>query len=667
MDNEPLLSVKDLRTYFKTGDGIAHAVDGISFDIYKGETTAIVGESGCGKTVTALSILRLIQGPSGSIAGGKIFFRGQNLIELSERKMREIRGNRISMIFQEPMTSLNPVMTVGEQIMEVTRFHKGHSKKEAMEKAIEMLALVNIPDPRTRILEYPHQLSGGMKQRIMIAMALSCEPDLLIADEPTTALDVNVQAQILKLMKELQQKKGTAVLLITHDMGVVYETADYVTVMYAGQVVEQAERSIFFKHPCHPYSTKLFESLPKLKKKGGKLSIIPGNVPDPIRYPVGCRFADRCHLVFDKCKKEEPLVLPIEKGHSIACHLREKAPSLNIQTPDTVAEKKYPKTESDYVPLLSAKNIKIHFAIRKGLLQRVVGYVKAVDGLDINIKHGETLALVGESGCGKTTLGKGIMRLIDLTEGTIHFNGIDLAKVSRKKLRKLRKDFQIMFQDPYGSLNPRMMVAQIISEGLVSQGIGKNKYERDNIIKELMERVGLDPKMINRYPHEFSGGQRQRIGIARFLAVKPKFVVCDEVTSALDVSVQAQILNLLKSLQQQENLSYIFITHNLSLAAYIAERIAVMYLGRVVERGTVHEVFDAPKHPYTQSLLAASPRLGENGFEKIYLEGDVPSPINPPKGCHFHPRCPKVMPKCKEKFPSKTSFSDTHSTHCWLY
>lgn len=667
MDNEPLLSVKDLRTYFKTGDGIAHAVDGISFDIYKGETTAIVGESGCGKTVTALSILRLIQGPSGSIAGGKIFFRGQNLIELSERKMREIRGNRISMIFQEPMTSLNPVMTVGEQIMEVTRFHKGHSKKEAMEKAIEMLALVNIPDPSTRISEYPHQLSGGMKQRIMIAMALSCEPDLLIADEPTTALDVNVQAQILKLMKELQQKKGTAVLLITHDMGVVYETADYVTVMYAGQVVEQAERSIFFKHPCHPYSTKLFESLPKLKKKGGKLSIIPGNVPDPIRYPVGCRFADRCHLVFDKCKKEEPLVLPIEKGHSIACHLREKAPSLNIQTPDTVAEKKYPKTESDYVPLLSAKNIKIHFAIRKGLLQRVVGYVKAVDGLDINIKHGETLALVGESGCGKTTLGKGIMRLIDLTEGTIHFNGIDLAKVSRKKLRKLRKDFQIMFQDPYGSLNPRMMVAQIISEGLVSQGIGKNKYERDNIIKELMERVGLDPKMINRYPHEFSGGQRQRIGIARFLAVKPKFVVCDEVTSALDVSVQAQILNLLKSLQQQENLSYIFITHNLSLAAYIAERIAVMYLGRVVERGTVHEVFDAPKHPYTQSLLAASPRLGENGFEKIYLEGDVPSPINPPKGCHFHPRCPKVMPKCKEKFPSKTSFSDTHSTHCWLY
>lgn len=667
MDNEPLLSVKDLRTYFKTGDGIAHAVDGISFNIYKGETTAIVGESGCGKTVTALSILRLIQGPSGSIAGGEIFFRGQNLIELSERKMREIRGNRISMIFQEPMTSLNPVMTVGEQIMEVTRFHKGYSKKEAMEKAIEMLALVNIPDPSSRISEYPHQLSGGMKQRIMIAMALSCEPDLLIADEPTTALDVNVQAQILKLMKELQQKKGTAILLITHDMGVVYETADYVTVMYAGQVVEQAERSRFFKHPCHPYSTKLFESLPKLKKRGGKLSIIPGNVPDPTRYPVGCRFADRCHLVFDKCKKEGPLILPIEKGHSIACHLREKAPSLNIQTPDTVAEKKYAKMESDYTPLLSAKNIKIHYPIRKGLFQRVVGYVKAVDGLDINIKHGETLALVGESGCGKTTLGKGIMRLIDVTEGTIHFNGIDLAKVSRKKLRKLRKDFQIMFQDPYGSLNPRMMVAQIISEGLVSQGIGKNKYERDNIIKELMERVGLDPKMINRYPHEFSGGQRQRIGIARFLAVKPKFVVCDEVTSALDVSAQAQILNLLKSLQQQDNLSYIFITHNLSLAAYIAERIAVMYLGRILERGTVHEVFEAPKHPYTQSLLAASPRLGENGFEKVYLEGDVPSPINPPKGCHFHPRCPKVMPKCKENFPSKTSFSDTHSTHCWLY
>jgi peptide/nickel transport system ATP-binding protein len=581
--------------------------------------------------------------------------------------MREIRGNRISMIFQEPMTSLNPVMTVGDQIMEVTRLHKGYSKIEARKQAIEMLTLVQIPDPIRRISEYPHQLSGGMKQRIMIAMALSCEPDLLIADEPTTALDVNVQAQILKLMKELQQKKGTALLLITHDMGVVYETADYVTVMYAGKAVEQAMRSRFFKHASHPYSTKLFESLPDAKKRGSKLSSISGSVPEPTQYPAGCRFAERCHLVFDKCKKQEPPLLPIEKGHTIACLLGSKAPSIANQVVLPDSRKKETSPPSDQKPLLTVKNIKIHYPIRKGLLQRLVGSVKAVDGVDITLQHGETLALVGESGCGKTTLGKGIVRLIEITEGTIDFNGTDLVKIARNNLRKLRKDFQMMFQDPYGSLNPRMMVSQIVSEGLISQKIGKNKKERTHIVKELMERVGLNSNMIHRYPHEFSGGQRQRIGIARFLAVRPKFVLCDEVTSALDVSVQAQILNLLKTLQQDERLSYIFITHNLSLAAYIAHRVAVMYLGRIVERGTAPEVFETPKHPYSKMLLDASPRIGENGSEKIFLEGDVPSPINPPQGCHFHPRCPKAMPKCGKFYPEKTSFSETHSTHCWLY
>lgn len=665
MSNDILLSVKNLKTSFQTGDGVARAVDGLSFDIHRGKTMAIVGESGCGKSVTALSIMRLIQGPAGSIEGGEIFFQNQDLLNLPERKMREIRGNRISMIFQEPMTSLNPVMTIGEQIMEVTRLHRGYSKKDALDKAVEMLTLVKMPDPASRISEYPHQLSGGMKQRVMIAMALSCEPDLLIADEPTTALDVTVQAQILMLMKHLQQKKGTAILLITHDMGIVYEAADYITVMYAGQAVEQAARSRFFKYACHPYSTRLFESLPNAKKRGAKLSTIPGRVPDPTRYPVGCRFAERCHLVFDKCRKVSPLISPIEKEHSIACHLGAKAPSINIQT--VVSQKKEIEVRLDSTPLLSVNNLKIHYPIRKGLLKRIAGFVKAVDGLDITIQAGETLALVGESGCGKTTVGKGAIRLIDITEGKVSFNGVDLAKTSASQLRKLRKDFQIMFQDPYGSLNPRMMVSQIISEGLMSQGIAKNKNERDNIVKELMERVGLDPKMIHRYPHEFSGGQRQRIGIARFLAVKPKFVVCDEVTSALDVSVQAQILNLLKNLQREENLSYLFITHNLSVVSYLADRVAVMYLGRIVEQGTAHEIFDSTRHPYTKALLAASPRIGENGMEKILLEGDVPSPINPPVGCHFHPRCPKVMPKCREKYPGQNFFSDSHSTHCWLY
>ena len=661
-----LLSVKNLKTSFQTVNGLACAVDGISFDIHRGKTLAIVGESGCGKTVTALSIIRLIQGPAGQIAGGEIYFEGQNLLKLPENKMREVRGNRISIIFQEPMTSLNPVMTIGEQIMEVTRLHKGYSKKEALEKAIEMLDLVKIPDSVSRISEYPHQLSGGMKQRVMIAMALSCEPGLLIADEPTTALDVTVQAQILKLMKELQQKKGTAILLITHDMSVVYETADDVTVMYAGQAVEQAESSQFFKHACHPYSTKLFESLPDAKKRGSELSAIPGRVPDPVKYPSGCRFAERCHLVFDKCRTEDPVLRPIDNGQSIACHLGKDAPTIKIEKL-TEVQKKKKEIQSALTPLLAVKNLKVYFPIHKGLFQRVVGHVKAVDGLNISVQPGETLALVGESGCGKTTVGKGIIRLIDITEGTVRFNGTDLSQISMRQLRKLRKDFQIMFQDPYGSLNPRMMVNQIISEGMVSQGIGKNKKERDNLIKELMERVGLDPKMTNRYPHEFSGGQRQRIGIARFLALKPKFVVCDEVTSALDVSVQAQILNLLKHLQKEENLSFLFITHNLSVVSYIAERTAVMYLGRIVERGTVKEVFETPKHPYTTALLAAAPRIGEDGLGKIFLEGDVPSPINPPQGCHFHPRCPKVMTKCREAYPGQSTFSDTHSTHCWLY
>ncbi len=665
MNNDPLLSVKDLRTCFRTTNGLARAVDGISFDIPAGKTLALVGESGCGKSVTALSIMRLIQEPAGYIAGDRIIFQGQDLLKLSKRKMREIRGNRISMIFQEPMTSLNPVMTIGEQIMEVIQLHRGLSKKEALGLAVEMLNQVKIPDPAIRISEYPHQLSGGMKQRVMIAIALSCEPDLLIADEPTTSLDVTVQAQILMLMKELQQKEGTAILLITHDIAVVYEVADYITVMYAGRAIEQAKRSRFFRHACHPYTTRLFESLPSMDKRNEQLSTIPGRVPDPTRYPEGCRFADRCHLAFDRCNKEDPKMRFIEKGHSIACHL-ENAPAISTATA-TITRKTEGRATYTSSPLVSVKDLKIYYPIRKGLLKSIVGHVKAVDGIDISIGQGETLALVGESGCGKTTMGRGILRLIDITCGTIHFNNIDIMHISGSKLRRLRKDMQIMFQDPYGSLNPRMMVNQIISEGLISQGIGGNKKERDNIVKELMDQVGLDPGMIHRYPHEFSGGQRQRIGIARFLAVKPKFVVCDEVTSALDVSVQAQILNLLKTLQQREDLSYLFITHNLSVVTYIADLVAVMYLGKIVERGTIREVFDTPGHPYTQALLAASPCIGEDGRKKIFLEGEVPSPVNPPEGCHFHPRCPKVMPGCRKVYPGQYSLSETHSTRCWLY
>lgn len=661
-----LLSIKNLRTWFHARGGISRAVDGVSFDVLMGKTMAVVGESGSGKSVSALSIMRLIQGPAGVIEGGEIFFQGKDILKTSEREMRKIRGNRISMIFQEPMTSLNPVLTVGEQITEVIRLHKGASRRAALEQAVEILNRVKVPDPEKRVFDYPHQLSGGMKQRVMIAIALSCEPDLLIADEPTTALDVTIQAQVLELMKDLQKNKGTAILLITHDMGVVYEMADHVAVMYAGRIVEQAERSRFFHSACHPYTTRLFESLPNRGKRSGRLSVIPGLVPDPAHFSEGCRFADRCHLVMEKCHGKYPDIRSVEREHTMACHL-EKPPPIEIDYSSSSLEEKEKELPDNLQTVLSVDDLKVHYPIRRGLLKRVVGHVKAVDGIDFSIREGETLGLVGESGCGKTTAGKGTIRLLDTVTGNVQYLDHDLARVSNRQMRALRKDLQIMFQDPYGSLNPRMMVNRIISEGLISLGIGKNKKERETIVKESMERVGLDYNMAHRYPHEFSGGQRQRIGIARFLALKPKFVVCDEVTSALDVSVQAQVLNLLKTLQREEKLSYLFITHNLSVVSYIADRVAVMYLGRIVELGTIHEVFDSSKHPYTRALMAASPKIGGNGEKKLLLKGEVPSPITPPEGCHFHPRCPEVMPICRESYPSRHSSSKTHFTHCWIY
>ncbi len=656
-----ILSVKELKTYFRTDQGIAKAVDGVSFEIKKGKTLALVGESGCGKSITALTVMRLLQGMPCYVAGGEIVFDGQNILSLPEHKMRQVRGNRISMIFQEPMSSLNPVMMIGSQITEAILLHKQCTKQESEEIALDMLSTVKIPDPKGRFSEYPHQLSGGMKQRVMIAIALACEPELLIADEPTTALDVTVQSQILRLIKELQEKRGTSILLITHDMGVVSEMSDHIAVMYAGKIVEEADKNSFFKHPSHPYTTKLFESLPSRNKRNKKLSVIPGRVPSPMEYIEGCRFSGRCHLAFDRCLNVTPTRQMVNKEHFISCHIK-KPPSIKLTEINT--EKESEVTPSPKKNLVQVNNLKLYYPINKGLFKRLVGYVKAVDGLNLSIGKGETVALVGESGCGKTSAGKAIVRLLNITGGSVLFDGIDLSKLRSGKMRKMRRDIQIMFQDPYGSLNPRMMVKQIIAEGLTTLG---SKPETDNTVGSLMERVGLNPQMMHRYPNEFSGGQRQRIGIARFLAVKPKFVVCDEVTSALDVSVQAQVLNLLKSLQDEKDLSYLFITHNLSVVSYIAERVAIMYLGRIVEMGSVAELFDNPKHPYTKALLEASPVIGNRQTPKIYLEGEVPSPINPPKGCHFHPRCAKAMPECRESYPNSYSFSKTHSVQCWLY
>lgn len=667
--SETLLSVRNLKTWFSLGNDTARVVDGISFDIRWGETYALLGESGCGKSMTSLSIMGLVPSP-GKVIDGEILLEGEDLLGLTTSSMRNIRGNRVAIIFQEPMTSLNPVLTVGQQIGESLSRHKGLKGKAARKRMIELLSSVGIPAPERRIDEYPHQLSGGMKQRVMIAIALAGEPDLLIADEPTTALDVTIQAQVLQLLRELQQTTGMAILLITHDLGVVSETADHVGVMYAGHIVEQASREQFFSDPQHPYSRKLFDSLPDMQKRDQALEVITGTVPELTQAFEGCRFEGRCDYAWTPCREEVPQWHETANDHLVRCHRADAA--MLADWPD-VSEKKQTRLhqpnerdDSEHV-LLDVERLKVHFLINKGLFKRKAGYVYAVDGIDLKIAKGKTLALVGESGCGKTTAGKAILQLNHPTAGIVMFDGEDLSQLSSERLRQRRRDFQIIFQDAFSSMNPRMRVGDIIEEGMISQGVGGNAQQRRVKVDTLMEHVGLSAMMRNRYPHEFSGGQRQRICIARALAVSPKLIVCDEPTSALDVSVQAQILNLLKELQAEFGISFLFITHNISVVAYLADEVAVMYLGRIVERGTVAEVLETPLHPYTQALLSAVPTIDqESKKEVLRVEGDIPSPIEPPSGCHFHPRCPHAMPTCREVYPEDISSSATHSARCYL-
>lgn len=539
---KPLLKVSNLHTQFGTGDNAVKAVDGIDFTINKGETFVLLGESGCGKSVTALSIIRLL--PSAAkIMAGSIHLHDQNLFELPEYELRKIRGDRIAMIFQEPQTSLNPVLTAGQQIGETLKQHKGVTGRAQRRQVIELLDAVGIPEPQRRIDEYPHQFSGGMKQRIMIAIALAGEPELLIADEPTTALDVTIQAQVLELLQQLQKDTGMAMLFITHDLGVASNIADHIGVMYEGKIVEQKSSKEFFSGHEHPYSQQLFDALPSKEKR------------------------DREAMGKPQTQKREA------------------------------------------VPILRVSDLKVHFPIKKGLFKRTVGYVRAVDGVSIEISSGETVAIVGESGSGKTTMGKGILQLFRPTEGSVIFAGEELTKMSNKELRSRRSDIQIIFQDPYSSMNPRMMIVDIIEEGMIAQGIGKDKKERLQKVDELLQQVGLDAAFKFRYPHEFSGGQRQRICIARALAVEPKLIVCDEPTSALDVSVQSHILELLNALQEKLGLAYLFITHNISVVEYFAHYVAVMYQGKIVEQGPVDEVLYNPQHAYTRELLSAVPRI----------------------------------------------------------
>lgn len=662
--NEPLLQIENLKTWLGSKENPVKAVDGVDLDINKGETFALLGESGCGKSMTALSMMRLLP-TSGRIVQGSVRLGDTDILTLPEAAMRCERGGRMGMIFQEPNTSLNPVLTIGDQIAESVRVHNGAAKSEINGIVVELLKAVGIPDPERRVGEYPHQLSGGMKQRVMIAIALAGKPELLIADEPTTALDVTIQAQVLRLLKELQQETGMAIMLITHDLGVVSEVADRIAVMYAGQIIEVATREQFFNNPQHPYSRKLFDSLPGKTRRGQPLAVIKGSVPELNQEFKGCRFADRCEEVMDICHGQIPVWSKIGETQGVRCHLHnmDVPPVANIINP--VVQQPEDINNKPSTPLLQVDDLKVHFPIHKGVLRRTVGYVKAVDGVSMNITTGRTLALVGESGCGKTTVGKGILQLIRPISGSANFVGDELTLLKGEALRRRRSDMQIIFQDPMASMNPRMLVGDIIAEGMQAQGIGKNKLERMERVAELLSKVGLPTDAVKRYPHEFSGGQRQRICVARALAVDPMLIVCDEPTSALDVSVQAQILNLLKDLQDDLDLSYLFITHNISVVAYLAHEVAVMYLGRIVELGTVQEVLDSPQHPYTKALLSAVPVVEQDSKRQVIrLEGDMPSPANPPAGCHFHPRCPEAMPECQQAYPQSLSLSDTRVVSC---
>ena len=669
MSGDVILSVHGLRMGFASGFAntrkVLVAVDGIDFTVRAGETLALLGESGCGKSASALSLLRLLP-PTGRILDGKVNFAGRDLLQLPETEMRAVRGGGMAMIFQEPATSLNPVLTVGRQIGEVLERHLALSGEAVRRRALELLDAVGIADAPRRLNEFPFQLSGGMKQRVMIAVALAGKPKLLIADEPTTALDVTIQAQILDLLRRLQAENGMGMLLITHDLGVVAQMARRIGVMYAGEIVEEAPRDIFFASPRHPYTQKLFAALPDLKRRGGRLETIAGQVPALSAMPSGCRFAERCPHAWPRCRDEAPAWYDAGRGQRVRCHLLAEPDRAVAPAPGIEAAALQISTAD--MALLAVQDLRVHFPIRRGVLQRTVGHVKAVDGVSLELMRGRTLALVGESGCGKTTVGKAILQLIKPTGGKAQLAGRELSVLSRSELRPLRRRMQMIFQDPFASLNPRLAVGEIIGEGMSALAVEAQKAQRDAAIAALLQQVGLDPASVDRYPHEFSGGQRKRIAIARALAVQPELIVCDEPTSALDVSVQAQILNLLKALQDDLGLAYLFITHNFAVVEYLAHEVAVMYLGRIVERGTVDEVLRSPKHPYTRALLSAvpSPRLDEQP-RFIRLAGEMPSPANPPAGCHFHPRCPQASAVCRSAYPQTSRISATHAVHCHLY
>jgi peptide/nickel transport system ATP-binding protein len=649
-----LLEVEGLRTQLVLPHRTVHAVDGVSFRIEAGETVGLVGESGSGKSMVAASVMRLLPA-GGRIVGGSVRLDGHDLTALSEAALAQVRGHQIGMVFQDPMTALNPTMSIGDQIAESLLIHRTVPKAALRRRTLDLLAMVGVPRPAERISSYPHQLSGGLRQRVCIAIALACQPRLLIADEPTTALDVSIQDQILGLIERLKRELGMAVLLITHDMGVIAEHADRVLVMYAGQIIESAPRTALFARARHPYTEALLAAVPAVSGARTALATIPGTPPDLANPAAHCRFVPRCSYATAECAAEMPALRSDGDGTACACFHPRSGPGdgaagpgpaglpvrVSVSEPDPA---RAPRGE----PLLVLDQVVKEFPVRGGFGRRPAGSVKAVSGISLTVHRGEAYGLVGESGCGKTTIGRLMVALETPDSGTVTVQGRQAGRARGTARRRQRRDLQMVFQNPYASLDPRMRVRSILAEPLVVQRTF-TRAERDERVAQLLREVGLPAGAGRQLPGEFSGGQRQRIGFARALALRPRLIVADEPLSALDVSIRSQLLNLIVRLQAEYDLTLVMVSHDLSVVRYIADRVGVMYLGKLVETGPTASIYDSPAHPYTAGLLEAVPvadPAARAGRERAAIPGDLPSPVNPPSGCRFRTRCPRAQDLC---------------------
>ncbi len=671
---EKLLKVTDIHTTFRTERKVCTVVDGVSYYIKPGEIIGLVGESGSGKSITMMSSIQLLA-ENGKVESGVVELdeNGKNILEYprGSKRLQKIRGGRIGMIFQEPMTTLNPVLTIGHQIQETIMLHLGLSASDAKVRTIEMLKKVNIPDAESRYDYYPQQFSGGMRQRIVMAMVLAAEPSVIIADEATTALDVTTQAQLLEMIRDQAKEQGIAVVIVTHNLGVVARYAERIYVMYAGNVVETADTLTVFKNPQHPYTRGLLKAIPRLNdQKGRILYPIDGLPPSPMERPNYCPFYNRCKNSDGTCEqKEKPELKEIEPGHWIACWFSKEEQEGNFKKQAVNDDRKRSvKTLHDEITI-KVEGLRKSFDVRKGVLQRKVGCFNALEDISFSVKKGETLGIVGESGCGKSTLARCIMRMTKTDEGVIEFLGEDITRKKQKDLMSIRSEMSMIFQDPFSSLDPRQKAGSIIGESLKLHHLVSSQEDCDTRVSELMEMVGLSPNMIDRLPHEFSGGQRQRISIARALSSNPKVIICDEPISALDVSIQAQIINLLEELQASLGLTYLFIAHDLAVVKHISDRILVMYLGRIMEIADCDELYENPLHPYTQALLSAVPVADpeeERNRPYYAIEGEVPSVLNRPKGCPFSDRCTKAFDRCRQEVPALKKVKGSHEAACFL-